>query len=91
MPDDGLIGFRFFSNDNGLSVVDDHAQQQAAQHLANDIAYYNAIEHLVRATDAVQTAALRHDRQHNDPIPDDGPSDGGLGIDLAAPDDFLLG
>ncbi|MDU8925979.1 hypothetical protein RXV86_01140 [Alisedimentitalea sp. MJ-SS2] len=84
MPEDALIGFRFFSSSNSPTIVNEAAERNATQHLENDIAHFHAIQHLDRATDAVQAAATRNDRRDEPGFEDNVPPD------LIGPDDFLL-
>ena len=84
MPEDAFIGFNFFSTGNGLSIVNDAAQRNAAERLANDIAFGNAFQHLDTALGAVQSAA-RHKAQRNDPDWEDN-----VPPDLTDGFDFLL-
>ncbi|MDQ2091623.1 hypothetical protein [Marimonas arenosa] len=95
MPEDALIGFEFFTIDdenspfNGLTIANDHAVRAASQHLNNPNAYNHAIEHLDRAIEAVQAAAIRN-ASRNDPRQDEPTWDDNVPPDLIGPDDFLL-
>ena len=84
------IGFEFFTNGN-LSIADLHALEAASEHLQNKIAHFNAFGHLERATEAVQTAMVRHARGDQTPDPDDNPGyEDNVPPDLIGADDFLL-
>lgn len=88
MPEDSLVGFEFF-DDNGLSIVNDAAKRAASDRLANEIAFNKAIPHLDTAINAVQTAALRKQRQ-DEPNREEPDWDDNVPPDLSDGFDFLL-
>lgn len=73
MPEDALIGFKFFSRGQGPDIASENAVRNATEHLQNEIAFEAAFDHLDRATEAVSTAARRKAAQEPDTPNDDVP------------------
>ncbi len=63
MPEDALviddIGFRFFSQDNGPFIANDHAVHRTFDQLTDRIVQEAAFDHLGAAREAVQAATRR--------------------------------
>ncbi|MEZ5715285.1 MAG: hypothetical protein R3D85_09010 [Paracoccaceae bacterium] len=91
MPEDLLIGFDFISNDRTLAVLDDRAQQEAADRLASDIAYFEAIQTLVAKTETGKATGFDTAQPEDSTAQDTGTSVDAMVFDLMGPDDFLLG
>lgn len=75
MPEDALIGFEFFTTDNGLSIANENARRKASEQLVNETAFRNAFDNLDNAVEAVQTAALRKARREDPDWQDNVPPD----------------
>lgn len=56
MTEDLFVGFGFFEIQEGLSIANDAAYQEAYSHLVNETAHEAAVSHLDTAKEAVQEA-----------------------------------
>lgn len=64
----------FFDSDNFGSIANEHAVENAAEHLINEIAHQHAARHLGTAISAVHEAIERHEshqRGWEDNVPPD--------------------